>query len=72
LRKRGKPIKLFGYLAKYLAKDGLRYYFMGDMLTKAKDEKYEPENTCRKWLINTFDSGWSQKFQMTVSDFKYS
>lgn len=43
-----KAYKVFSYLAKYIAKDGLRYYFMGKMLTEAKATPYIPSEQCNK------------------------
>ena len=54
-------ISLFAYIAKYIAKDGLRYYFMGKMLTEAEKTPYIPSEQCEKYYSHMGeyqDNGW--------------
>jgi hypothetical protein len=54
-------VKMFAYIAKYIAKDGLRYYFMGKMLTQAKKTPYVSSENCEKYFSHMGeyqDNGW--------------
>ncbi len=61
-------IKAFAYLAKYCAKDGLPYYWMGDLL-KAKGTPYIPKNDCLVYFAMTMDEGWHSMSQTELPDF---
>ena len=63
-----KAYKVFSYLAKYIAKDGLRYYWMGKMLTDARPTPYIPSEQCNKTFNMLYEYGWLQMMQQELKD----
>lgn len=61
-------IKAFAYLAKYCSKDGLPYYWMGDLL-KVKVDKWISSRTCKIFFSLTMEDGWHSMTQTKVDDY---